>query len=46
MKFKRVGKDHISLLYPLRVNVEITHAMNKTADLGMPLIDAAVIAKL
>lgn len=43
---RQVGKDRISLLYPLRVNVEITRAMNKAADLGMPLVDAAVISKL
>lgn len=43
---RQVGKDRVSLLYPLRVNVEITRAMNKAADLGMPLVDAAVIAKL
>ena len=43
---RQVGKDRVSLLYPLRVNVEITRAMNKAADLGMPLVDAAVVARL
>lgn len=43
---RQIGKDRISLLYPLRVNVEITRAMNKAADLGMPLVDSAVISKL
>ena len=42
---RQVGRDMISLCYPLRVNVEITRAMNKAADLGMPLVDAAVVAK-
>lgn len=47
MKLRRqVGRDLISLLYPLRVNVEITRAMNKAADLGMPLVDAALVEKL
>ncbi len=43
---RQVGKDRVSLLYPLRVNVEITRAMNKAADLGAPLVDAAIVAKL
>jgi type II secretory pathway predicted ATPase ExeA len=43
---RQVGRDRVSMCYPLRVNVEITRAMNKAADLGMPLVDAAVVAKL
>jgi type II secretory pathway predicted ATPase ExeA len=43
---RQVGNGLVSLLYPLHVNVEITRAMNKAADLGAPLVDAAIIAKL
>lgn len=43
---RQIGRDRVSMLYPLRVNVEITRAMNRAADLGMPLVDAAVVAKL
>lgn len=47
LKLRRdVGKKQVSVLYPLRVNVDITRAMNKAADLGMPIVTAQTIESL
>lgn len=47
LKLRRdVGKKQVSILYPLRVNVDLTRAMNKAADLGMPMVTAGTIESL
>ncbi|MBK6742487.1 MAG: AAA family ATPase [Hydrogenophilales bacterium] len=40
------GKKQFSMVYPLRVNVDITRAMNKAADLGMPMVTGKTIEAL
>lgn len=47
LKLRRdVGKKQVSILYPLRVNVDLTRAMNKAADLGMPRVTGKTIEAL
>lgn len=47
LKLRRdVGKKQVSILYPLRVNVDLTRAMNKAADLGMPMVTGKTIEAL
>lgn len=43
---REVGREKVSMLYPLRVNVELTRAMNKAAALGVPKVSADVIRAL
>lgn len=43
---REIGREKVSMLYPLRVNVDLTRAMNKAAALGIPKVSGDVIRTL